>query len=222
YSFGDGAPDRVYSFTPATTGKYVVVLDADWDSALSIATDCNNYAATCIAGNEKFPLSQPEALVVDLTANTNYSIIVDGYEAGQFGPYTLAVEAAPTVGDTCATAIPVNSLPFTHSTMTYGYSSDYGYTAGSCPGVTSGWGSGSNDVVYALTPTVTGSYHIEVDNAFDATVYVVTDCSAVNTTCVAGADDCTTACSEELDVNMTAGTTYYVVVDGYGNSSNIA
>jgi hypothetical protein len=130
--------------------------------------------------------------------------------------------SAPPPGDTCATAIPVGALPYTDSGNTSGAINDYGYAAGTCLPADDDLGGASKDLVYSFTPTVTGSYTITL-GGFDATLYVVTDCANItSTTCLGGVDDCGTTCDEELTLTLTAGTPYYIVVDGWSDTSNVS
>src|SRR5690606_26010043 len=88
----------------------------------------------------------------------------------------------------------------------------------SCPGLSSSAGSGK-DIVYAFSPPASGTYDIQVKGLWDRVVYVATNCADVNTSCVAGHDAATIAGTEQILLNATAGTTYYIVVDGWSSSS---
>jgi len=123
-------------------------------------------------------------------------------------------------GDTCATATVIPSLPYTDIGTTVGYTHDYDAV---CPYS----GSTAPDVVYAYTPWVPGAVDItlclDVSN-YDTKLYVYAD-ACIGGTEIACSDD---AChSPEYPVNyqswlvvaLTPGTTYYIVVDGYGTAS---
>ena len=217
-SAGSGARDVAYSFTPSTTGKYHIGLsNQSFDSTLYLVTDCADEDNTCLGANDT---SSSENLLVDLTAGTTYYIIVDGYDSYEYGSFDLVVETVtPPANDTCAGATVVTSVPYTDAGATTFASGDYGYSSNSCPGNTSKAGNGSGDVVYAFTPSTTGSYTVSV-SGFDATLYIATDCGNIDSTCVAGVDDCGTSCTETITTSLTAGTTYYIFVDGWSNTSN--
>ena len=127
----------------------------------------------------------------------------------------VCVEPA-AAGDTCTTALPVGALPFTATGDTSALTDDYSFASGACPPETGGWGAGAPDRVYALTPESTAELAIGLADTGDwgASLYVVTDCASVNTSCVAG--DEKLGAAEQVVVTLTGGTTYYIVVDGWG------
>ncbi len=122
-------------------------------------------------------------------------------------------------GDTCAAAVSLGTLPATVSGTTSGYANDYDEA---CPYT----GSVAPDVVYSYTPatnmTVFASLCTPGTNTdYDTKLYVYENtCPGTVTNCV---DD---ACSapqygfyvSELTADLTAGNTYYFVVDGYGSN----
>lgn len=113
-------------------------------------------------------------------------------------------------GDTFATAAPIPVLPYSDAGNTCGYLNDYDQ---SCPYT----GSTSPDVVYSYVPAANGGIDISLCNSgYDTKVYVYQ-----NATPWACNDD---ACgsdgfrSELTGVPVSAGQTYYIVVDGYGGA----
>jgi len=123
-------------------------------------------------------------------------------------------------GDTCDDPILVDAVPFTHAGDTTLKENDYDYGSGVCAGDTSSAGGGSNDDVFAFAPDMDGSYTISLDNDYDGAVYVVTDCTDVDTSCVAGAEAVGSSSPEVILTPLTSGTTYYIIVDGWSNFSN--
>jgi hypothetical protein len=74
---------------------------------------------------------------------------------------------------------------------------------------------GAKDMAFSLTPATTGFYKIGVVAEFKPALYVVTDCSRIDTTCLGVADlDCGMSCGQGLMFRLDAGTTYYIIVDG--------
>ncbi len=219
--YGDGAPDEVWTFVPAADGYYRISLSGNYDSNLYIITDCADAGGSCVAGDEDICTGCTETIEPWLDAGVTYFIIVDGFSnsnADNGGTYTLTVE--PLTGDTCADALPVGALPFSASGDTSDATPDYGYDAGQCPPETGGWGDGSADEVYAFTPAVTADYLIAIDTNYDSNLFVVTDCGNIGGTCVAGDEDIGTSANESVVASLVAGTTYYVIVDGWNNSAN--
>ena len=123
-------------------------------------------------------------------------------------------------GDTCLDPFVIDDvMPITLTGDTTDFQGDLGYEPWSCPGMELGWGAGSNDVVYAFEPSAQDLYTITLNADFDSTLYVMTDCLDVSGSCL-GADD-QHPTGEVVDVWMYPGTTYFIVVDGYGNVSNV-
>ena len=84
--FTDAAPDLVYRFTPAVTGRYRVALDpaeTDFDTQLYAAESCPPTLATCLGGADG-PGLGGEALLLDLAGGEPVLLYVDG--RGRFAP----------------------------------------------------------------------------------------------------------------------------------------
>lgn len=111
-------------------------------------------------------------------------------------------------GDTCATAPIVTPGVFTYS--------DSGSSSASAGDYSTGhFASAGRDVVYAVTLTDPLELHFALHAAFDANIYVATDCSNVDGTWVGGANRMGPVAelyTEFLDLNLTPGT-YYVILD---------
>jgi hypothetical protein len=117
-------------------------------------------------------------------------------------------------GDTIFTATVIPSIPYSDTGTTAGYVNDYDEA---CPYT----GSTSPDVVYSYTPTALSSVTVDLCySQYDTKVYVYNSSLAL----VACNDDfwfdlpCYTFSSRVENVPMSAGETYYIVVDGYGGS----
>jgi hypothetical protein len=126
-------------------------------------------------------------------------------------------------GDSCATPIVVepSTLPVKLTGTTEDGSPHYGFGAAACPGVMMSEGGKSNDKTYSFTPATTGDYVFRLTTTtFDAVLYLVTNCGKIAETCVGASDMACTSCSEQITAKLTAGTTYFVVVDGSGNTTN--
>ena len=91
-----------------------------------------------------------------------------------------------------------------------------------CPGMPVGGGAAGADQVYAVTPPTTGDYRIDVNgnvggSAWQPAVYVVSACGDTDGTCVGG-NRSFFGGTAGVNVNLTAGQLYYVIVDGAFNS----
>ena len=124
---------------------------------------------------------------------------------------------SPT-GDACSDPLVIDTLPYTHSGDTSDFDNDFFYEDGDCPGVPYGWGKGSNDVVYQFTPPKTDLYEIQVEAAFDTTIYLGSTCENIAATCIQAADE--PVSGEWISIWLTEGETTYIIVDGYGNLSS--
>lgn len=125
-------------------------------------------------------------------------------------PHGEAGPRSRTAGEDIATAIPIPGLPFYDAGNTCAFLDDYDEV---CPYT----GSTAPDVVYALPGWSAGWVHIRLcSSGYDTKVFVYEN---EWPNLVACNDD---ACgslgwrSEILTLPLTAGSTYYVVVDGYG------
>ena len=126
-------------------------------------------------------------------------------------------------GDTCADAIAVVGVPFEATGDTTSAGNDYSYLAGSCPGEDGGHGAASGDVVYEFTALEAGDYIISlVPQGWDSTLYVTTDCEAIDTSCLAGTDSFCDDCTETLTVTLAFFQSVHIVVDGWSDIANEA
>ena len=125
-------------------------------------------------------------------------------------------------GDTCENPIAVDSFPYTTSGDTTGYGSDYGYSTGACPGETSSWGNGSADTVYAFTPAAAAYYAVTLMAQYDSNLYVVTNCNDVDAACLGANDEIGSNKEEKLNLYLEGGTTYFIIVDGWSNTTDVS
>lgn len=110
--------------------------------------------------------------------------------------------------DQCGTSgYEMGMLPFSDVNITTGATDDYQLTA-DCGGATAEPFTGE-DLTYLVQVDQTCDIFGTVTNDdYDSVLYVLTDCATQ--TCIAGGDD-----PEDLTFTATAGTDYWVVVDGW-------
>jgi hypothetical protein len=210
-------PDVVYSFTPTVTGSYtigVTPLDQGFDISLYVVTDCADPAGSCVAGTNAQGFNRGESLSVTLNAGTQYFVVVDSPSQNGSGSFHFSLRRSTADGDTCSTPliVPPDRLPFTAQSTTFGAADDLNPGTPCLRSQQSGRGP---DVVFQFTPAVTQSYIITATPVgnYDVTAYVVTNC-ATFASCTGG--DFAGAGSEEVVRRpLTAGTTYFIVVDGF-------
>ena len=125
-------------------------------------------------------------------------------------------QCQPVPGNTCANAITVPSAPYTDTGDTGDGAANSYTAAAACPGINQDEGETSPDVVYEFTPATTGDYTLTYTPTFDGSLYVVTDCTDVPTSCLAASEAASQGppWEEVITLTLTAGTTYYIIVDG--------
>jgi hypothetical protein len=212
--------DVVYAFTPATTGLYslgVTPTNTSFDPSLYIVTDCSN-AATCVAGENANAVGKGEVLTVSLNAGTQYFIVVDSPFADGAGPFHFSLRKDGPANDTCATPTVIDParLPFAALGTTVGASNDLNPQTSCLRTNQSALGP---DVVYQFTSPDTQNYLLTVTpiGNYDVTIYVITNC-ATNAGCTSG-DVFGGGMAESVRRILTAGTTYFIVVDGFGTDA---
>jgi len=115
-------------------------------------------------------------------------------------------------GDTCATATVIPSIPYRDTGTTVGLTADYHEE---CPGSFSEPSPGAPDVVYSYTPTEDTTISIELCNGSDynTTLYVYENICESGTLIACNDDTCGRR-SAIYDLALSAGSTYYIVIDG--------
>jgi len=124
-------------------------------------------------------------------------------------------------GDTCASATPIDSLPFADTGTTIGKANNY--DSGIVTGCPYG-GSTARDAVYKFTPAADLAIDVSLCNSlYDTKVYIYQDtCVNPPLACNDDADGCGNGFMSKLvGVPLLGGHTYYIVVDGYGTASGI-
>jgi len=148
--------------------------------------------------------------------------MLSGIEQGRLtGPQTVANERVKpnqngdvrVGGDTCASATVIPALPYSDTGNTCSFIHDYDEV---CPYS----GSLSPDVAYSFTPGDSGNINISLCNAgtdYDTKLYVYTGgCPGTLVAC--NDDACPGYVSQLMGVGVTAGETYYIIIDGYGSA----
>lgn len=210
-------PEVVYSFTPSATDTYVAgvtPIAPGFDVSLYIITSCANPAGSCVAGANARSLAQGESVSVTLNAGTTYFIVVDSPQQNGQGQYHFVLRRGLPGNDSCSSPIVIepNRLPFQASGTTFGATND---TNPGNPCLRSAQSGSGPDVVYQFTPASGQNYDLTVTPVgnYDISLYIVTNC--VNATGCRGADVGGAGTSESLRRNLNAGTTYFIVIDGF-------
>lgn len=86
--FTNDGPDDIYVLDLPTTGRTITAtVNATWDSAVEIVQPCS-MTPTCLIGRDA---GNPESVTYTTTATGVFYVIVDSWDPGAYGPYTLTV-----------------------------------------------------------------------------------------------------------------------------------
>jgi len=214
--------DVVYSFTPAATDVYTIgatPAGPGFDLGLYVVTDCANPTGTCVAGANANTFDRGEFLTVTLNAGTRYFVVVDNATINNnAAEFHFSLRRKTPANETCdsATVIEPARVPFTSEGTTFGAANDL---QPGVPCVRSSQSARGGDVVYKFTPADTQVYIITATphGHFDVTLYVVVDCATFQE-CSNG-DVSGPGIAETVARNLSAGATYYIIVDGFGTDA---
>lgn len=158
-----------------------------------------------------------------LSYTTTYYVTIESYNDNGVATgcieQTFVTEDAPPAGTDCNNPITVASLPYNTADDTANYGDDYSGSAGATGcGTTSSYLNG-DDVVYAYTATSDTSINVALSSIGDtySGVFVYTDCADIGTACVAGFGNGSSTANYDFDVEVTNGTTYYIVISTWAS-----
>lgn len=130
------------------------------------------------------------------------------------------VTSALGPNDTCETAFDLNGA-FDFDTDTCDDVDDYDLGAGNA---CTGYSSSGADEVYEICLPPGGTVSLTYDEIdYDGSIYLVTDCSDLPASCVAGDDCYPNPCTDFIDYTNTNATnvTYWLIVDGFGGGCGL-
>lgn len=152
-----------------------------------------------------------------------YYLKVRGYASSTTGPYRFYVNqdigGLPLENDLCSGAIELQrctsgSLEGDTSTANDDY--DPGIPGPSCTGYTAS----GRDVVYFINAMAGDVFDLTYRQLnTDTSFYIVTDCSDVSGSCVAGADETVPPDPEVIRYTVPTSGVYYIVLDSYSHAS---
>jgi len=137
------------------------------------------------------------------------------------GPFQFSTTSP---GLSCAAPIIISTLPYSTTDNTANYSDNT--TIEGSPGA-SGCGStnsylNGNDVVYSYTATSNGVVNITMTpTATYSGIFVYNSCANIGVSCIAGVANSGTTV-RTFDLNVTAGTTYYIVISTWATPQTTA
>jgi hypothetical protein len=140
-------------------------------------------------------------------------------DGGIAGAYKLQCVQAGQAGDTCATAIAIDTSPYTFSGTTVGLGNNlYGWAF--CPGDGTGayYGAEAPDMVFSVGGKQAETWYVELTKASTSLeIYALTDCADPISCQQAGYKGFTL--KTQLLVESPTGSPLYVAVDGYDDQS---
>ena len=224
--------DRVWTFTPATSGQITINLDAPLASYTGlmlysdcpVTTACLTGSATCIAYAQSSTGSK--SICATVTAGATYYLVLDSWPSPACNAYNnLSISAPSAGGASCSTLLGAGVT----NVATLPYNSGSGTTCGSgndlTPVNTNACGStfylDGEDRVWVFTPSVSGLVTVNLDApsaSFTGLMLyrgcpVSNGCGAAPGICVINAQDFSG--SKSFCVNVAAGSTYYLVLDSW-------
>lgn len=123
------------------------------------------------------------------------------------------VPPEPPENDTCDGAIMIENGAFSITGSTVDANNDYDPEYGGC----TGWSAGGMDVVYSFCLDAGETFSVTMTtDGFDDSIYLVTDCTDVVGSCVAGDDAYPDGSTFEYTAD--ADNQFYLIVDGYSGS----
>jgi hypothetical protein len=205
FAFGsDGSP---VLWTVTMTGP------AGYDTLLHVhsSTTCNG--GDQLACSDDFNgINVSEVAVSGIPEGGGYYVVADSFNTNNNRTYTLSLSGVYINHDTCSSPAPIKGNgAFKYTTA--GRANDYTAPA-SCSSFTP---SASPDVVYSLTARTNGTITASTSgSSFDTMLYVGTTCGSAAIAC----NDDDTGQTSKVTWSATAGTTYYLVVDGFNGAAN--
>jgi cysteine-rich repeat protein len=208
---GGDAPEYVYAITPEASGLLMLEMIAiydDLDPILYVKTDCES-ASTIACADSTF-IGGYESLGIAVTGGDTYYVFADGYDitAGEFLLGATLLTSVP--GDDC----PGVNIPISDFNDPYSVSGDTSAANADRQGTGLCASSATPEIVYRVTPPDNGKLVVAVDPSYDASVYIRSSCTSQASQLVC-AEDGLAGDLEVAQVNVVAGNTYYVFIDGW-------
>jgi hypothetical protein len=212
--------DKVWVFTPATSGQVTINLSAPSASYTGLTLyagcpvgSCAPGSGTCIAFAQDF--LGDKSLCVAVNAGTTYYLVLDSWSSPYCNAYnylSISAVASGLSGNTCANAVSIPSLPYSvtgHTTSCMGddYSSA---TAGICNG-SFAYG---EDKVYSFTVSTPQCIGISLTGTSNnyITYSVYQGCPGTGGVCI-GSGGGATLGTLAGSVTLTVAGTYYIIID---------
>ncbi|MBN8612267.1 MAG: hypothetical protein J0L92_16855 [Deltaproteobacteria bacterium] len=188
-----GTPDVTYTFTATESGVYVFHTQTDYDGTLEIFD-----GATSLGCNDDDGSTRASRVTTSMEAGRTYQVVVDGFGANQ-GSYQLTVDH-------------LGAQSASGGALALGQVAQ-GTTIGAPDTIQLPCGAsqpGTPDVTYTFTPPEDGNYVFRTQTDYDGVLAVYENGSSLGCN-----DDDQSTRSSRVGVQLSAGHTYQIVLDGF-------
>lgn len=217
-----GAEDRVWIFTPVTNGVVTITLtsSSQW-SGLSLYKGCplTGQGGTCVTFLQNSSANKTISHCV--TAGQTYYLILDGLPPPNCNTYSNLTISAPAPVLTCNMGTGVNNIALPYSSTgrtTCGKVNDQ--DSSNIVSCGSSLYFSGEDEVFVFTPSATGKISVTLTASGSYTSLTLfqgcpltNNCMPVSGTCIASRHG--SSGNKFLCANVTAGLTYYLIVDSW-------
>jgi len=208
---GEDAPEYVYAITPEVSGLLMlemIAINNDLDPILYVKSSCDG-SSTLACADSTF-LGGYETLSLAVTGGDTYYVFADGYDTTA-GEFLLGATLLTTVpGDDC----PGVNIPLSGLNDSFATSGDTSAANADRQGTGLCASSNTPEIVYKVTVPESGKLVAALDPSYDASLYIRSTCTSQASQLVC-AEDGLVGDLEVGQVNVVAGNTYYVFVDGW-------
>lgn len=228
-----GGEDAVWIFTPAVTGAVDIDLTSTGTyTSLMLYQGCPllGQGGTCLQVDQSS--TGNKSLTVCVTAGVTYYLILDSWPSPTCNAYNNLTISAPVAAGGCALGTGVNNITIPYSATgrtTCGKGNDL--TNASLLSCGNSLYTTGEDEVYVFTPSTSGNITISITSAGSYTGMMLyagcptaNYCTGTASTCIA--TEQSSSGSKLMCTNVTAGVTYYLVIDSwstpYCNPYNIS
>lgn len=221
--------DEIFVFTPTSSGNISINISSPGSftgmmlyRGCPSSVVCSGTAGVCIANEQSSTGSK--SLCANVVAGQTYYLIIDSWASPACNPYNITISAptAALAGSSCATAIPIPSLPYAalnESTACTG--NDYtNASIGSCATL---YESGE-DKVYTYTSAGSECLSITISGASSNSIgyQVYLGCpGSAGSVCISGNGGANSG-TLTGSVTLPSAGTYYIVVDSWAPPANVS
>ena len=201
-AIGSTGSDTTVEFTAPADGEYTFdTFGSSYDTTLYALDTCGGVELACDDDTDGLQ----SRISLDLLAGETVVLVVDAFSTGS-GPFTLDV-SGPVVPGVCPAFVLSNVLPASTGGSTVGAADD---NAAPC-----GLAGGAPDHTYEFTAPTNALYTFDtVGSAYDTVLYALDTCGGVSLAC--NDDLGGGSVQSRIQLNLVAGQTIILVVDGYG------